>query len=168
MQRGLFFELVGLMRKLKDKNEEKVIKDVKKYGFSITHVLGDEEYPDFSYSIGLFESYLHPEIIIIGLDHDLSHTLINNMAHDIKNGKAFTAKEFHEDVLDDFLCYFDEVPKSHYKDHVGWAVWFYEGTDFPLLQCVCPTVEGKFPWNKDFPEDAEFFCQLLIESPKEH
>jgi hypothetical protein len=156
------------MRRPKDEHEEKVISDVKKNGLSIMHVLGDEEYPRFSYSIGLFENYLHPEILIIGLKHDLAQILINNMAHDIKHGKVFTAKEYHEDVLDNFLCYFDVVPKSEYKDHVGWAIWFYEGTDFPLIQCVYPTVEGKFPWDKDFPKDAEFFCQMLIDPPREH
>lgn len=156
------------MKKPKDKGEEKVINAVKKYGLSVTHVFGDEKYPEFTYSIGLFESYLHPEILIVGLRYELAHTLINNMAYDIKQGKVFTAKEFHEDVLDDFLCYFDEVPKSRYKDHVGWAIWFYDGYDFPLLQCVFPTVKGKFPWDKDFPEDAKFFCRMLIEPPKEH
>lgn len=156
------------MKKPKDKGEEKVINDIKKYGVSVTHVFGDEEYPPFSYSIGLFENYLHPEILIIGFNYDLAHTLINNMAYDIKHGKVFTVKEFHEEVLDDFLCYFDEVPKSQYKDHVGWAIWFYDGYDFPLLQCVCPTVSGKFPWDKDFPEDAKFFCRMLIKPPNEH
>jgi hypothetical protein len=110
---------------------------------------------------------LHPEIII-GLKRELAHVLLNNMAYDIKNGKNYTVGEFHEGVLDDFLCYFGEVPKSEYKETVGWAIWFYEGVDFPLIQCVYPTVGGKFAWEKDFPEDARFFCKMLIEPPKEH
>ncbi|HLA94529.1 MAG TPA: DUF4262 domain-containing protein, partial [Pyrinomonadaceae bacterium] len=119
-------------------------------------------------SVGLFENYAHPEIIIIGLKPELAHLLLNNMAFDIKEGKTFASGEFHEGVLDDFLCYFGDVPKSKYREFVGWATWFYQGDEFPLLQCVYPTVSGKFPWAPDFPEDARWFCQLLTQAPKEH
>ena len=156
------------MRIAKDEAEKKALANIKKHGLHVMHVFGDEKNPPFSYSVGLFENYLHPEIVIIGLKYELAHVLLNNMAHEIKNGKTFTAKEFHEGVLDDFLCYFGEVPKTEYKNHVGWAIWFYEGYDFPLVQCVYPTVKGKFAWEKDFPEDARFFCKMLIEPPKEH
>ena len=156
------------MRTSTDEAEKKAISNVKKYGLHIIQVFGAENYPQFSYTIGLYENYLHPEIIIIGLRHELAQVLLNNMAHDIKNGKTYHVGEFHEGVLDNFLCYFGEVPKNQYKDHVGWATWFYEGCHFPLIQCVYPTVEGKFPWDKGFPEEARFYCQMLIEPPKEH
>jgi hypothetical protein len=156
------------MRTPTDEAERKAVSNIKKYGLHIIQVFADEQNPQFSYSIGLFENYLHPEIIIIGLRHELARILLNNMAHDIKNGKTFTAGEYHEGVLDNFVCYFGEVPQNQYQDNVGWATWFYEGKNFPLLQCVYPTVAGKFPWDKDFPEEVRFHCQLLIEPPKEH
>jgi hypothetical protein len=156
------------MRAGKDDAERKTLFDIKNHGLHIVHVFESEENPRFSYTVGLHENYLHPEVIIIGLKHELSQVLLNNMAYDIKNGKNLTVGEFHEGVLDDFLCYFGEVPKSEYKEFVGWAIWFYEGYDFSLVQCVYPTVGGKFVWDKDFPEDARFFCKMLVEPPKEH
>ncbi|HEY0049796.1 MAG TPA: DUF4262 domain-containing protein [Pyrinomonadaceae bacterium] len=156
------------MRTAKNEAERKTISDVKNYGLHIVYVFEDEENPGFAYSVGLYENYLHPEIIIIGLKQEISHTLLNNIAYDIKNGKNFTAGEFHEGVLDDFLCYFGELPKSKYEEYVGWAMWFYKGSDFPLIQCVYPDIEGKFVWNKGFPEEAGFFCRLLIKPPAEH
>lgn len=90
------------------------------------------------------------------------------MTRDIKNGTTFTEGEYHEGVLDKFVCYFGEVPKKRFQNHVGWAIWFYEGKSFPLLQRVYSTVAGKFPWDKDFPEEVRFHCKLLIEPPKEH
>ena len=151
-----------------DKFEQKALDDIREYGHHVMLVGDSDEVPAFAYSIGLFETYVHPEIIILGLRSDLAQLLLNNMAHDIKNGKTYDAGEFHEDVLDNFVCYFGEVPQDKYKDHVGWATWFYEGCNFPLIQCVYPTVEGKFPWDKDFPAEARFYCQMLIEPPKEH
>jgi hypothetical protein len=51
------------------------------HGLQVQHVLEDEIGPAFSYSVGLFKSYGHPEIIMVGLKQQLAHTLINNMAH---------------------------------------------------------------------------------------
>ena len=153
------------VRKATDKAEKKTLSDVRKYGLHVINVLEDENGPGFSYSIGLFENYGHPEIIIIGLRQDLAHTLLNNMAYDIKEGEAFNSGQYYDSVLDGYHCYFGKVSKSHYKDYVGWALWFYQGTDFPLVQCVYPTVSGKFPWDEDFPEDARWHCQLLTRVP---
>ena len=156
------------MRKAKDESEQKALDDIREYGVHLIHVHDDSQGPGYIYSIGLFENYAHPEIIIMGLKLDLSRVLINNMAFDIKEGKTFTAGEFHEGVLDDFLCYFGEVHQKHFREFVGWARWFYEGDNFRLMQCVCPTVGGKFPWQRGFPEDARWYSQMLTDPPKEH
>ena len=156
------------MRTATDDNERKALDDIRTHGLHILQVTEDDHGPRFSYSIGLFENYAHPEIIIVGLKPELSQVLLNNMAHDIKGGKTFTSGEFHEGVLDTFPCCFGDVPRSHYREHVGWAIWFYEGVQFPLIQCVCPTVAGIFPWEKNFPEEARWLCPLLTEPPKEH
>lgn len=156
------------MREAKDEHEQKAIDDINTHGLHVVAVAEDDEGPGFAYSIGLFENYAHPEIIIVGLKTDLAHLLLNNMAFDIKEGKTMTAGEFHEGVLDDFLCYFGEVPQKHFRDYVGWARWFYEGDNFPLLQCVYPTVTGIYPWEKSFPEDTRWLCPLLTDPPKEH
>jgi hypothetical protein len=41
------------------------------------------------------------------------------------------------------------VDLTHYKEDVGWAIWFYdyEPTSFPLLQCFWPDMTGKSPWE---------------------
>ncbi len=85
-----------------------------------------------SYSIGLYKTYQHPEIIMIGLKQELMHVVINNLAEDIKNGKRYQAYSWSPDVLDGFECYFIEVDKSNYDAYVGGDVWLYDGDDFPL------------------------------------
>lgn len=74
-----------------DKFEQKALDDIREYGHHVMLVGDSDEVPAFAYSIGLFETYVHPEIIILGLRSDLAHLLLNNMAHDIKNGKTFTS-----------------------------------------------------------------------------
>jgi hypothetical protein len=155
-------------RVAKDESEQKVLDDIREFGQHVLAVAEDDEGPGFIYSIGLFENYAHPEIIIIGLRQELAHLLINNIAFDIKEGKTFTPGEFHEGVLDDFLCYFAAVHPEHYRDFVGWARWYYGGDDFPLVQCIYPTTNGVFPWEKDFPENSKWSCQMLASPPREH
>ena len=155
-------------RVAKDESEQKVLDDIREFGQHVLAVAEDDVGPGFVYSIGLFENYAHPEIIIIGLRQELAHLLINNIAFDIKEGKTFTPGEFHEGVLDDFLCYFAAVHPEHYRDFVGWARWYYGGDDFPLVQCIYPTTNGVFPWEKDFPENSKWSCQMLASPPREH
>lgn len=150
------------------KDLEKINANIEKSGCHVMHIMEHPDYPGFSYTIGLYKRFNHPEVIIIGLKQELSHVLLNNMAYEIERGRTFVSDEYHEGVLDNFLCYFGDVPKKEYKMHVGWGIWFYGDSNFPLMQCVPPTVEGKFPWDKNFPEDAEFSLKVITNLPKEH
>lgn len=141
--------------------DQELLDDIKEYGLQVMHVMADEEGPGFSYSIGLFKSYGHPEIIMVGLKQELAHTLINNMAYDIKEGKVFTPLEYEEDILDDFDCYLIEVDKSNYDAYVGQAQRYYKGDGFPLFQCVYPTVKGIYPWEDKWPESIKDLQPLL-------
>jgi hypothetical protein len=157
-----------MKRIAKDESEQKALDDIREFGLHVIGVAEDEAGPGFAYSIGLFENYAHPEIIIIGLRQELAHILINNIAFDIKEGKTFTPGEFHQGVLDNFLCYFGEVPLERCRDYVGWAQWFYGGDGFPLVQCIYPDTKGVFPWEPEFPEDLKQNCELLTSPPIEH
>jgi len=60
-----------------DKDEEKAINDMEKYGCHILHVMEEGECPGFSYSIGIEMSAGQPELIITGLKQELAHWIIN-------------------------------------------------------------------------------------------
>jgi hypothetical protein len=151
----------------KDEPERKALDDIRKYGLHVMGVHEDEYGPDFAYSIGLFQNYAHPEVIIIGLEQPLAHAVLNDIADDVKKGKTYRPGEFYTDLLESVTCFFGEVATQHYAEFVGWARWFYEGDDFPLLQCVYPTVTGIFPWEKNFPEETRWYCPMLTDPPPE-
>jgi len=141
--------------------DQKLLDDVEKYGLHILHILGDEEHPPFSYSIGLFKTFNHPEIIIIGLKQQLSHIIINNIAEDIKNGIAYEPFSWSEDILDNYKCLFIPVDKSNYREYVGYDRWYYNGDDFSLLQCIYPTTKGIYPWEETWPDNIKQLQPLL-------
>ena len=141
--------------------DKEVQDNIDKFGLNVRHVFSNDNLPPFSYSIGLFRSYGHPEIIMIGLKQELAHTLINNMAYDIKEGKTFAPFKFEADILDDFDCYFIDVDKSNYDEYVGGAQRYYDGDGFPLLQCIYPTVKGIYPWEDEWPEEIKNLQPIL-------
>ena len=74
-----------------DNDDQQLFEDIEKYGLHVLHILGEEDYSPFSYSVGLYnysvglyKTYSHPEIIIVGLKQQLAHVIINDIAEDIK------------------------------------------------------------------------------------
>lgn len=151
-------------KKKYSKSDQKLIDDIEEYGLHIIHVIEDEVGPGFSYSVGLYHTYKHPEIIIVGLKQELSHIIINEISERIKKGESFNVRYFYSGLIDDFDCYFIDVYKSHYKDYVGYALWFYEPIDFPLIQCIYPTIKGIYPWQPEWPESLKNLQPILGET----
>jgi hypothetical protein len=149
--------------------DKQLFDDIEKYGLHVPHILGDDENPRFSFSVGLYKTYQHPEIIIIGLKQELSHTLINNIAEDIKNGKRYDAFEWSNDILTNYNCLFIPVDKLNYEEYMGYANWYYNGNNYPLLQCIYPTVKGVYPWEDTWPGNIKKSQPILgeIENPNQ-
>ena len=63
--------------------DKKVLPSLEEWGWYVINV-ADE--PPFSYSIGLFEHFGHPEIIMFGLDSKRSHGIINDAGRHIREG----------------------------------------------------------------------------------
>lgn len=146
---------------VKDEYHRTTLENIEKYGLSVQYVFDNEENFQFSYSIGLYQTYQHPEIIIIGLRQELMHTIINNLANDIKNGKRYDAYTWSSNVLDDFECYFIEVEKTKYDEYVLGDIRLYGGNNFPLLQCIYPTTKGIYPWEDTWPDNIKNLQPLL-------
>ena len=91
------------------KSENKILIDIKKYGWHIIHVLADQDGSEYSYTIGLNESYNHPEIAISGLKKSVSTLIIQDIVNSIKNEKEFKQDLPYEDILEGYDCIFKEV-----------------------------------------------------------
>ena len=52
-------------------------------------------------------------------------------------------------ILEGYDVRFLNVARRHYPEHFGYAHWYYEGDDFPSLQCVWPDKHGRFPTDAD-------------------
>jgi hypothetical protein len=134
--------------------EQTVLHNIETYGFTIMHVRESRNSnsidPGFSYSIGLYKTFQLPEILIVGLDQELRHTLIDNISIDYQEGLPLKVGDMNADIVENFNCLVVDVDLVHYPDYLSWARWFYKGDDFPAVQVIYPDLLGLFPWHKDF------------------
>jgi hypothetical protein len=52
-------------------------------------------------------------------------------------------------------CEFRPVDRKWVKHLMNWAVWYYDGDDFPVLQAVYPDLENRFPEDNEFDRSFE-------------
>jgi hypothetical protein len=148
-----------------DQSEQKVLDNIQKFGWHCINVLGDEANEPFSYTIGLFQTYGHPELLIYGLPADLAHAILNIAADAAAKAKPFNLNEPTDEFIEGYSCVFVPVPLAEYPEHVGFAIWFYEGDKFPVQQIVWPFKSGYFPWHADV-TDALRLMQPVLGMPE--
>ena len=136
-----------------DPQEQKVIDDIAQYGWHCVNILGEGAWVPFSFTIGVFKNYQHPELIIFGLGENIAHQNLAIAVEKIHRGNPIDLATSTDALLNEYLCCFVEVPKAQYAEHVGLCEWFYEGDDFPLFQIVWPSPQGLFPWHPDVSPD---------------
>lgn len=149
------------MRQAHDKAEQKVLDDIANFGWHFVSVLEDEAQPPHGFTIGFFETFKHPEVVIIGLDAKLMHSMASGIAKNLKEGLSIPLGQHYPGLLDGFDCVLVNVDKKHYQSHVGFARWYYEGNNFPLAQCVWPSNEGVFPWQENAPSNFVSWQSVL-------
>jgi hypothetical protein len=130
--------------------EKRIISDVEEYGFHIVQIAGDGYSPSFAYTIGLYRTYGHPELICFGLSLSLLHSVL-------WSGKELLDKQpmpdlsiDYPDLIDDYDVRLLPVAKEWYGDYFGYGIWFNQGRNFPALQIVWPDKQTLYPWNEGF------------------
>jgi len=127
--------------------ERKLLAKISEHGWQCTSVAGEESSPSFSYTIGLFQSFGHPELVIFGLNPKTAHGVLSIAARAAAAGKPLDLQQPTDALLEDYPCVFVKVPESEYDSYILSACWYYEGCSFPLYQVVWPSMEGIFPWS---------------------
>jgi hypothetical protein len=150
-----------------DPSEEKVFSDIATHGWHMISVPADEHGPGFTYTIGLYKSHAHPELIIFGLPTVEMQRILDVAVTLIKGGRVFRHGEQTEDVLNGYACAFRDVRRECYADHLGYAMWFYrtqQVESFPAQQCVWPDKDNHFPWQRECGEAIRQLQPSLYET----
>ena len=146
-----------------DDTDRKLLEDVDQHGWHIIRVPGSDEVPSWAFSIGVFHTFGHPEIVVFGLPLENLHQIINSIGRAIRQGGSFPPDSQSDDVLEGRSCLFRAVHEAWYKPFLGYAIWFYQGTSFPAVQCLWPDRYGRFPGEPQYDPDLANLQPLLWE-----
>src|SRR5690242_19455967 len=108
-----------------DQGDQKVLDDIAKFGWHCVRISAEDEQVGYSFTVGLFQTYGHPELVIFGLSSNVAHHILVIAANAAKSGAPLDLTQPSEALLKDFSCCFVEVPRSSYYEYVGIARWYY-------------------------------------------
>jgi len=130
--RNRIWTMTDKEHKCVDKNEllDKTKLNIEKFGLQVIMVNSTGYSPSFAYSIGLWETCKHPEIICFGLRNDLGHAIINDVAEIIKQGLTLKINENYTDIFKDSRAAFLKVDERNIENYFGVALEHYKNENF--------------------------------------
>ena len=85
---------------------------IDKYGYTCISVGPELETPPFTYSVGFQRNYGEPDIILVGLEPNLAHSLIEEFAGKLKAGHRFGHKNQKvSEIIRNFDVQLKPVPR---------------------------------------------------------
>jgi hypothetical protein len=132
--------------------ERKLVANVREHGWQSTYVGAGEDAPSFAYSIGFWASAAIPEILILSLPSDVSHSILAFIFEEAASGFAPPVGTAVSGVTPGYDCYFFPIGPAAYGEYPLSCNWFYRGRDYPCLQLVWADQAGLFPWQPGFDE----------------
>ncbi|HEV2852633.1 MAG TPA: DUF4262 domain-containing protein [Thermoanaerobaculia bacterium] len=144
---------------------ERARRDVEAFGWHVVMVSGGGD-PGFLFTIGLWKTYGHPEILLFtpGEDPRGMAGRLQAVAQRVKAGETFEDEALQEGLFGPYPGTFRPVAQGWYPYFLGTALAFYESYDFPVLQLFWPDQAGRFPWEPDFTLSLAPFQPLLHET----
>src|SRR5690606_14606919 len=130
---------------MSDKSDP-VAEKIREHGWAVVNVEGDDASPPFSYSVGLHETFFHPEVIVFGLPLATLQQILNAIGTAIRRGERFSEGDTTDRVLDGYPCAFRRVAPAAEAAYMGMVLDYY-GSAIPAIHCIWPDGEGRFPWE---------------------
>jgi hypothetical protein len=140
------------------REDERTIGHIEEFGCSVLSVERTSYGLGWSYTVGIFDTCAKPELITVGLPPETAHYALNEAAKLMRAGADLTKKR-HRGLVGEVECEFRPVDPKWITQLMGWAIWYYDGAAFPVLQALYPDLENRFPGDKEF--DQRFAQPLM-------
>ena len=153
-----------------DAFDEKLLADVRTYGWHCLHV-ADEHRPEqaeetaalaphpiydatFSYTVGLWLTQRNPELVLVGRWKQ-NYDIIASAVSVIKEGQRFEVGTTSDDVLEGYDVCFTAVSSARRIELLTYARWANRRRPFEALQLVLPDAAARWPWDADYDSVAQ-------------
>lgn len=134
---------------MSDEIQARVRHDIDETGWHLVLIPPEEGTPGWAHTLGLWERYQHPEIIVFGPDLERIGPLANHLGALVRGGRHFEADTDEDGILAENPLAFRSIAAKWLPVFLGNAAWHYESEQFPALQAFWPDPTGHFPWEPD-------------------
>jgi Domain of unknown function (DUF4262) len=131
--------------------DERTIANIETFGCTVVQVKSSNAGPGWSYTVGIHDTCGKPEVITVALPEETALFLLNEAARRLREGSQLSEGR-HREILGEVECEFRPADPKWIRHLMGWAVWYNDGVDFPVLQAVYPDRENHFPEEPGFDE----------------
>jgi hypothetical protein len=128
-----------------------LLADVADRGFHVDAVGARGDDPAHAFTVGLFRSFDHPEVIVFGSDPGDLEAIAEAVGDRVRGGDRFEEGAVATGILPGRPVVFRRVAARHYSTWLAHAAWYHGGLRFPAVQCVWPDAAGNFPWDRWYP-----------------
>lgn len=136
---------------------------IKIFGFSIVSVFSDGESPGFSYTVGLTETYRHPEIIVFGLPQTVAASLFHSIVDTILDEGVVIETDVSYTKLANLPLEFSFVGMERAEPYMlACSARYHE--DFAVLQMLWPDKSGHMPYDVLFDFELKKTQPVLSET----
>jgi hypothetical protein len=148
-------------------DEDEIAAVVREHGWYAASIYDHD--PPFLFTIGLMQSWNHPELITFGLESQIAHPILSAMVRDIRAGTFFREPGTFLGVLaDHYRIGIRRVHPTQHQLYLGYAMGYcrYLGRigELEAVQVFWPDKAGKFSFEVGC--DLEVFrCQPRLDLP---
>jgi len=120
---------------------------IRSHGWFCMGVLADANNVNFTYTVGLTESFQHPEIITWALPSRVAHEVFSTIVTLVKAGEPMEVDKPTPGILgNNYDVLFRRMRPSYILEHMGVARRHYDGSPkHGALVMLWPDPEGVFP-----------------------
>lgn len=144
---------------------QQILADIAERGLHVVVVPESGERPAYAYSIGLWDSFEQPEVIVFGLPAESATDLLEAVADAADEGRPCVAGSQHQDLLQGYPVRFVAVPAHLHAKYLPRACELYAGAPFPVVQLVWPDKQGRWPWHEGVRQGFRELQPLLDRLP---
>jgi len=153
-------------KKHDQETEQAIIRGVEKYGWFIPFFKSEGGQPPFGYTIGLWQTLQHPELIMFGLPPQSIHQILNTAGLIIKEGSELPVLTRYDQLLENSdVMLLPILAEKDLRGHFGYGLWYNKGI-FPAFQIVWGDTANRFPWEAGFEERFRAYQPIIGQIPK--
>ena len=133
--------------------DEEIAQIVRDHGWYAANISGGQQ--PFFYTVGLMETFHHPEFIIFGLKPQNAFSLIAGLVRDLRTGRRYVEPGIFAMKLGEVQHQigFRRVDSTQHPLYLGFVMGFLTNFgrigDLEAIQVFWPDSDGKFPFEKE-------------------